>query len=313
MALLRGAGRHHPPLGRARLHGAEAAQNSTERSSLSLLQQLVQCLHHRRVTIGLAEEHASVGEFSDSTIRWPDVTMIFLTGGHPRSLTAAASFSPSMLPGISMSVSMTLTLAWAQGPLSPGRHSPPQNHQTFSLELVDVFTMRMSASSSHDQARPYGPTRRTPLDGSVGQLPPTPVNDPHPAPERPTKQIGSTQLDPFCLLQRCVVAPIARSTGVPMTVISRNHVVTAGTGPTPMIFAHGFGCDQNMWRFVTPALEADYLTVLFDHVGGGKIRYRRLSGRQVFQPRRLCRRSCRDPGRHLASIRAFSSATPSAP
>lgn len=55
-----------------------------------------------------------------------------------------------------------------------------------------------------------------------------------------------------------------------MTVISRNHVVTAGTGPTPMIFAHGFGCDQNMWRFVAPAFEADLLTVLFDHVGAGK-------------------------------------------
>ncbi len=55
-----------------------------------------------------------------------------------------------------------------------------------------------------------------------------------------------------------------------MTVIIRNHVVTAGAGVTPMIFAHGFGCDQNMWRFVAPAFEADYLTVLFDHVGAGR-------------------------------------------
>ena len=37
-----------------------------------------------------------------------------------------------------------------------------------------------------------------------------------------------------------------------------------------MIFAHGFGCDQNMWRFVAPAFEADYRTVLFDHVGAGE-------------------------------------------
>jgi sigma-B regulation protein RsbQ len=37
-----------------------------------------------------------------------------------------------------------------------------------------------------------------------------------------------------------------------------------------MIFAHGFGCDQNMWRFITPAFENDYRLVLFDYVGSGK-------------------------------------------
>ena len=36
-----------------------------------------------------------------------------------------------------------------------------------------------------------------------------------------------------------------------------------------MLFAHGFGCDQNMWRFVTPAFENDYQVVLFDYVGSG--------------------------------------------
>lgn len=36
-----------------------------------------------------------------------------------------------------------------------------------------------------------------------------------------------------------------------------------------MVFAHGFGCDQNMWRFVAPAFEADFRTVLFDHIGAG--------------------------------------------
>ncbi len=36
-----------------------------------------------------------------------------------------------------------------------------------------------------------------------------------------------------------------------------------------MVFAHGFGCDQNMWRLVTPAFEKDYRLVLFDHVGCG--------------------------------------------
>jgi sigma-B regulation protein RsbQ len=36
-----------------------------------------------------------------------------------------------------------------------------------------------------------------------------------------------------------------------------------------MMFAHGFGCDQNMWRFVAPAFAATHRIVLFDHVGAG--------------------------------------------
>jgi len=36
-----------------------------------------------------------------------------------------------------------------------------------------------------------------------------------------------------------------------------------------MLFAHGFGCDQNMWRFVAPAFASEYRIVLFDHVGAG--------------------------------------------
>ncbi len=37
-----------------------------------------------------------------------------------------------------------------------------------------------------------------------------------------------------------------------------------------MVFAHGFGCDQEMWRFVAPDFEVDHRVVLFDHVGSGK-------------------------------------------
>ena len=37
-----------------------------------------------------------------------------------------------------------------------------------------------------------------------------------------------------------------------------------------MVFAHGYGCDQNMWRFVVPAFADAYKIVLFDHVGNGK-------------------------------------------
>jgi sigma-B regulation protein RsbQ len=36
-----------------------------------------------------------------------------------------------------------------------------------------------------------------------------------------------------------------------------------------MVFAHGFGCDQGMWRYVAPAFEASHRVVLFDHVGAG--------------------------------------------
>src|SRR5437868_11887611 len=54
-----------------------------------------------------------------------------------------------------------------------------------------------------------------------------------------------------------------------MSVIRRNNVKVGGRGTQPMLFAHGFGCDQNMWRFVAPAFEDDYRLVLFDHVGSG--------------------------------------------
>jgi sigma-B regulation protein RsbQ len=49
-----------------------------------------------------------------------------------------------------------------------------------------------------------------------------------------------------------------------------------------MIFAHGFGCDQNMWRFVAPAFESDFKTVLFDHVGAGH------SDLSAYDPKKYC-------------------------
>jgi sigma-B regulation protein RsbQ len=52
-------------------------------------------------------------------------------------------------------------------------------------------------------------------------------------------------------------------------VIERNNVHVHGAGARAMMFAHGFGCDQNMWRFVAPAFEKDFRIVLFDHVGAG--------------------------------------------
>jgi sigma-B regulation protein RsbQ len=55
-----------------------------------------------------------------------------------------------------------------------------------------------------------------------------------------------------------------------MSVRARNNVNEQGRPDAqPMLFAHGFGCDQNMWRFVWPRFEDSHRIVLFDHVGAG--------------------------------------------
>jgi sigma-B regulation protein RsbQ len=55
-----------------------------------------------------------------------------------------------------------------------------------------------------------------------------------------------------------------------MSATTRNNVQLHGAPDArPMLFAHGFGCDQNMWRFVWPAFAEDHRVVLFDHVGAG--------------------------------------------
>lgn len=55
-----------------------------------------------------------------------------------------------------------------------------------------------------------------------------------------------------------------------MSVVIRNNLHFSGAGERTMLFAHGFGCDQNMWRFIAPAFEDDFKVVLMDHVGHGK-------------------------------------------
>lgn len=55
-----------------------------------------------------------------------------------------------------------------------------------------------------------------------------------------------------------------------MSVLRRNNVTVSGSGQTPMVFAHGYGCDQNMWRLITPAFADTHRLVLFDHVGAGQ-------------------------------------------
>jgi sigma-B regulation protein RsbQ len=52
--------------------------------------------------------------------------------------------------------------------------------------------------------------------------------------------------------------------------LRRNNVRVIGRGPRTVVLAHGFGCDQNMWRHVAAALEGDFRLVLFDFVGHGR-------------------------------------------
>jgi sigma-B regulation protein RsbQ len=54
-----------------------------------------------------------------------------------------------------------------------------------------------------------------------------------------------------------------------MSVKTRNNIHVAGNGSATMVFAHGFGCDQTMWRFLAPAFEERFRTVTFDLVGSG--------------------------------------------
>lgn len=55
--------------------------------------------------------------------------------------------------------------------------------------------------------------------------------------------------------------------------LKRNNVKVTGKGEKSLIFAPGFGCDQNMWRFVAPAFEEHFRVILFDYVGSGKSEY----------------------------------------
>ncbi|WP_374164130.1 alpha/beta fold hydrolase [Arcticibacter sp. MXS-1] len=69
-------------------------------------------------------------------------------------------------------------------------------------------------------------------------------------------------------------------------IIKRNNVLVKGEGPLTLMLAHGFGCDQNVWRYFIRAFEQQYRLVLFDYVGSGrsdleaynKQRYSTLSG-----------------------------------
>jgi sigma-B regulation protein RsbQ len=55
-----------------------------------------------------------------------------------------------------------------------------------------------------------------------------------------------------------------------MNIIRRNNIKISGSGERTMIFAHGYGCDQNVWRHLLPAFEKEYQVIVFDHVGSGE-------------------------------------------
>jgi sigma-B regulation protein RsbQ len=66
-----------------------------------------------------------------------------------------------------------------------------------------------------------------------------------------------------------------------VNVLRRNNVTVSGAPDAqPIVFAHGFGCDQHMWRFVAPRFEDDFRVVLFDYVGAGD------SDLSAYDPRR---------------------------
>jgi sigma-B regulation protein RsbQ len=55
-----------------------------------------------------------------------------------------------------------------------------------------------------------------------------------------------------------------------MDVVARHSVkITGRPDGQPMVFAHGFGCDQHMWRYVAPRFEDEFKVIVFDHVGAG--------------------------------------------
>lgn len=55
-----------------------------------------------------------------------------------------------------------------------------------------------------------------------------------------------------------------------MSACKKNNVHVFGTGDRAVMFAHGYGCDQNMWRLMAPYFADDYRIIVFDLVGCGK-------------------------------------------
>src|ERR687894_1708860 len=66
-----------------------------------------------------------------------------------------------------------------------------------------------------------------------------------------------------------------------VSIVTRHNISISGKPDgQPILFAHGFGCDQNMWRYVAPRFEDEFRVVLFDHAGAGN------SDPSVYDPQR---------------------------
>lgn len=50
----------------------------------------------------------------------------------------------------------------------------------------------------------------------------------------------------------------------------RNNIKIFGEGEQTLVFGHGFGCSQTIWKYMVPFFSDDYRIVLFDYVGSGK-------------------------------------------
>ncbi len=69
-------------------------------------------------------------------------------------------------------------------------------------------------------------------------------------------------------------------------IVTRNNIHVVGSGTKTIMLAHGFGCDQGVWKYLLPELQGDYRIVLFDYVGSGRsrsssfdpVRYNELGG-----------------------------------
>ncbi len=55
-----------------------------------------------------------------------------------------------------------------------------------------------------------------------------------------------------------------------MSIQSRNHIQVSGKGAAAMVFVHGFGCDQTMWRFLAPAYQDRFRVITYDLTGSGQ-------------------------------------------
>jgi sigma-B regulation protein RsbQ len=55
-----------------------------------------------------------------------------------------------------------------------------------------------------------------------------------------------------------------------MSLQVRNNVHVSGQDGATLLFSHGFGCDQTMWRFLAPAYEDRFRVITYDLVGSGR-------------------------------------------